>query len=101
MIIHDDIPRINWILAVVEGLITGLDGITRAAEIRTAGGKTNRPTTRLFPLEINVNEDQDTLITLVSNVINVTLMTLLHYKLNNVTVRSFKVAVYQLAHAND
>ena len=58
VIIHDDTPRINWKLAVVERLITGLDGITRAAEIRTAGGKTNRPITRLFPLEINENSDQ-------------------------------------------
>ena len=41
LIVHDDIPRINWKLAVVERLITGLDGITRAAEIRTSGGKTN------------------------------------------------------------
>ena len=57
VIIHDT-PRINWKLAVVERLITGLDGITRAAEIRTAGGKTNRPITRLFPLEINENSDQ-------------------------------------------
>ena len=30
VIIHDDTPRINWKLAVVERLITGLDGITRA-----------------------------------------------------------------------
>ena len=59
VIIHDDTPRINWKLAVIEKLITGLDGVTRAAEIRTARGKTNRPITRLFPLEINENGDQD------------------------------------------
>ena len=58
VIIHDDTPRINWKLAVIEKLITGLDGVTRAAEIRTARGKTNRPITRLFPLEINENGDQ-------------------------------------------
>jgi len=55
-IIHDDIPRTNWKLAVVEKLITGLDGITRAAEIRTASGRTNRSITRLFLLEVNDNE---------------------------------------------
>ena len=32
--------------------MTGLDGYTRAAEIRTATGKTNRPIARLFPLEV-------------------------------------------------
>ena len=52
VIIHDDTPRTTWKLAVVEKLITGLDGITRAAEIRTANGKINRPITRLFPLEV-------------------------------------------------
>ena len=49
---HDDIPRVHWKLAVVEKLITGLDGYTRAAEIRTATGKTNRSIAKLFPLEV-------------------------------------------------
>ena len=53
VIVHDDIPRTNWKLAIVEKLITGLDGVSRAAEIRTAGGRTNRLTTKLFPLEVN------------------------------------------------
>ena len=56
VIIHDDIPRTNWKLAVVEKLITGLDGITRAAEIRTMNRRTNRPITKLFPLEVNEND---------------------------------------------
>ena len=56
VIVHDDIPKTNWKLAVVEKLITGLDGITRAAEIRTAGGRTNCPITRLFPLEVNEDD---------------------------------------------
>ena len=46
MIIHDDFPRINWKLAVVERLITGgLDGITRA---RTTGGKLTDPSPGYF-----------------------------------------------------
>ena len=53
IIVHDGAPRINWKLAVVEKLITGLDGITRATEIRTVSGRTNRPITKLFPLEVN------------------------------------------------
>jgi len=47
--VHDDIPMVNWKLAVV---ITGLDGYNRAAEIRTATGKTNCPIAKLFPLEV-------------------------------------------------
>ena len=39
--VYDDIPRINWKLAVIEQLTTGLDGYTRVAE------------TTLFPLEVN------------------------------------------------
>ena len=56
VIIHDDTPRTTWKLAVVEKLITGLDGITRAAEIRTTNGTTNCPITRLFPLEVKEDE---------------------------------------------
>ena len=59
VIIHYHIPRINWKLAVVERLMTGLDVIIRAAEIRITGGKTNLLIIRIFPLEINQNEDQD------------------------------------------
>ena len=53
VIIHDDAPRAGWKLAVVEKLITGSDGVTRAGEIRTARGTTNRPIVRLIPLEVN------------------------------------------------
>ena len=52
VLIHDDIPRINWRLAMIEELITGNDGLTRAAILRTASGQTNRPIARLYPLEV-------------------------------------------------
>ena len=55
-VLNDDVPRTNRNLAVVEKLVTGLDGITRAAEIRTTNGRTNRPITKLFPLEVNGND---------------------------------------------
>ena len=60
VIIHEDTPRVGWKLAVVEKLITGSDGMTRTAEIRTAGGRTNRPIVRLIPLEVHVNEQSKT-----------------------------------------
>ena len=52
VIIHEDTPRVGWKLAVVKKLLTGSDGMTRAAEIRTAGVRTNRPIVRLIPLEV-------------------------------------------------
>ena len=52
VLVHDDSPRITWRLAVVEDTISGEDGLIRAANIRTSTGKTNRPITKLYPLEI-------------------------------------------------
>ncbi|XP_069118930.1 uncharacterized protein [Argopecten irradians] len=54
--IHDDTKRIYWKLGVVEDLIIGGDGHARAATVRTRSGRSNRPITKLFPLEININE---------------------------------------------
>ena len=42
----------NWRMAVVE-LSVGGDGLVHAANIRTSSRKTNRPITKLYPLEIN------------------------------------------------
>ena len=44
VIIHDETPRSEWKLAIciVEKLVVSSDGITRMAEICTAGRKTNR-----------------------------------------------------------
>ena len=53
VLVHDDVPRSRWQLAVIEELIEGLDGYTRAAKIRTAKGTTNRPVAKLFPLEVS------------------------------------------------
>ena len=58
VLVHDDTPRINWKLAVVEELIVGNDGLVRAAHIRTAQGRTNRPISKLCPLEVSSEEPQ-------------------------------------------
>ena len=55
--VHDDKHRLNWKLAVVEGLVQGLDGHVRVANIRTKTGKTNRPIAKLYPLEITVQTE--------------------------------------------
>ena len=56
MLVHDECPRINWKLAVIEGLTTGNDGMVRSANIRTKTGVTNRPVSKLYPLEVTANE---------------------------------------------
>ena len=53
VLVHDDIPRARWKMAVVEQLIQGKDGYTRAANIRYNGGRTNRPIAKLYPLELS------------------------------------------------
>ena len=45
-----------WKMAVVTDLVTGRDGLVRAATLRTANGTTNRPITKLYPLELNETE---------------------------------------------
>ena len=57
VIIHDDGPRLKWHLAVVEELQRGNDELVRSAIIRTANGITNRPITKLYPLEVNAGMD--------------------------------------------
>ena len=51
--VHDDTKRVNWRLAIVERIIQGKDGLVRAADIKTSTGYTNRPITKLYPLEVS------------------------------------------------
>lgn len=48
VLVHNEGPRIDWKLAVIDSLITSPDGEIQAANIRTAKGKTNRPVSKLF-----------------------------------------------------
>ncbi|XP_045023635.1 uncharacterized protein LOC123468017 [Daphnia magna] len=52
VLVHDEKPRKDWKMAVVEKLIRSQDGQIRAADIRTANGKTNRPISKLYPLQV-------------------------------------------------
>ena len=56
VLVHDDGPRIQWRLAIIEDLIHGGDGLVRAANIRTSTGLTNRPIVRLIPLEVSAQD---------------------------------------------
>ena len=50
---HDESPRTTWKLAIVEGLITGKDGLVHVANIKTPQGRTNHPIAKLIPLEVS------------------------------------------------
>ena len=50
VLVHDDCVRVNWKLAVIEGLVEGNDGLVRSATIRTRNGVTNRPVLKLYPV---------------------------------------------------
>jgi len=52
VLVHDECPRMNWKLAVIEDLTKGNDGMVRSATIRTKNGITNRPVVKLYPLEV-------------------------------------------------
>ena len=52
VLVHDDIPRGKWKMAVVEQLIWGKDGYARAGNIRYSEGRTNRPIAKLYPLKL-------------------------------------------------
>ena len=55
----------------MEKLIVGLDGYVRAADDRTASGRTNRPIARLIPLEVNENKAQEEQVVISTDVIDV------------------------------
>ena len=60
MLVHDNSPRVNWKLAVVESLVEGNDGFVRSATVRTAHGVTNRPVAKLYPLELTTERSDKT-----------------------------------------
>ncbi|XP_063436092.1 uncharacterized protein LOC134717532 [Mytilus trossulus] len=51
--IHDESKRVHWKLGVVQDTMKGKDGLVRVAMVRTKSGITNRPVTKLYPLEVN------------------------------------------------
>ena len=55
VLVYDEGPRSSWKLAVIEDLIRGGDGFVRAAHIRTSTGYTNRPVSKLYPLEVTAS----------------------------------------------
>ncbi|XP_065901997.1 uncharacterized protein [Dysidea avara] len=60
VLIHDDTPRVQWKLAVIEQVNKGADGLIRSANVRTSTGRTNRSIARLYPLEVTATETSTT-----------------------------------------
>ena len=59
VLVHDDGPRAKWRLAVIDDVVTDHDGLIRSVNIRTSTGMTNRPISRLYPLEISSASDSE------------------------------------------
>ena len=59
---EDQKPRNTWKLAVVKQLITGKDGITRGAKLKTAGGNQylERAIQHLYSLELQCDKESTT-----------------------------------------
>ena len=61
VLIHDDcLPRLRWKLGLVSELFRGADGLVRSVRLRTKNGETNRPITKLYPLEVASEMDEYT-----------------------------------------
>ena len=64
MQIEGDGSRLKWKTAVIEEVIRGNDGVPRSAILRTVTGRTTRPLAKLYPLELSVensdNSDDNT-----------------------------------------
>ena len=43
-------------MAIIEKVNKGADGLIHSANIKTSTGRTNRPTTKLYPLEVTAAE---------------------------------------------
>lgn len=56
VLIHDNTPRIQRRLAVIEKVNKGADGLIHSANVRTSTGRTNRPITKLYPFEVTATE---------------------------------------------
>jgi len=52
VLIHDDTPRLQWKLAVMEQVNKGADGLIHSANVRTTTGRTNWPIARFYPLDV-------------------------------------------------
>ena len=57
VLIFDDKTRLNWKMGVVTKLHLDQGGLTRSVDVRTKNGVLNRPVQRLYPTEVQVEDD--------------------------------------------
>ena len=57
MVSEDNVSRVKWLLAKVEKVHPGKDGLIRTATVRTQRGLLNRPVQRLHKLEVESSSD--------------------------------------------
>ena len=53
VIVHDEKARMQWKLALVEGIIKGGDNLVHATHIRIGSYRTTHPIVKLYPLEVS------------------------------------------------
>ena len=59
MLIHDDVsPRLKWKMGVIMEVFKCTDDVVRSVKLRTANGYTNRPISKLYPLEIQAQQPE-------------------------------------------
>ena len=60
VLIKDDMPRGNWRMGNIEGLVTSADNSVRSAKVRTSTGRIlGRPLCLLYPIETSSAETSD------------------------------------------
>ena len=64
VLVHNDGNRLLWKLAIIKELIHGRDNYTRAAILKTDTGTINRPITKLYPLEVPLENETNELLKL-------------------------------------
>jgi len=56
VLIHDNTPRVNWWMVVIESVNKARDGVICSVNTHTTTGQTNRPIACLYPLELTADE---------------------------------------------
>ena len=56
LIYEDLLQRMKWKLGLIIELFRSKDGIVRSLKLKTSSGETNRPITKLYPLEVQASE---------------------------------------------
>ena len=59
MQIFEETSQLNWKLGIVGQLNKGKNGLKRSVTLQMKNGTTSRPISKLYPLELNAQEDDN------------------------------------------